>query len=768
MDDYQRWSLLEALLPHIDQGQFSEVRQLIDSMEQGGLAGQWHALAFAHYTAERARRGDDDAVREAMSIPRDAMKWWCTVAALFALRKEGIFVDLEELSLAGEANRAADQLEGSFSMLEAMAGLVATLPDLASSENRSALARFLQQLRLKSDDRCIRLAAEVGKCLPQPHAMRLLNWARTKLQWRAQSGDPNINWYHTPPSLAVALAHIGELCSALDVIWHTKEHPYFQPKAIIDVVTSFRRSKAARPRDLFVALGDDRMSDNTRLEIFAAVYDSLELDQRVAVLNLLDQRRLRLGKDLPILRCRVLAHLSSHATWSDAEHPSLLRLAETLPDYERDEVLELLAERYSTAGRADRAIEALSAVQHRWNLAEAWTSSIAAAPEPALHSLLGALSDDAPLVREILQRQSCCRKLKKVIERARAELLPLLEKLALVDRARQSDLPVAVARRAFELGATRQCVQILAQSGNPWRVLPECLHLPVDRREAFIELASVPPMYDCARWQAQARIAADAMTEAQVERDPDEGVLAATLACFEGTKFLETLSVPVRQSFVNAYFNTRLRDARASEIAFSKWLLPWLDAGQIAHLLEVSRAARDDYRRDEGIVLLLAHVVAHHGLAVALKLRNQVRRPDLEAASWVALWPHLPDDDRAQAFVRLTSEGWSERKHVAEGLGEIAAQLSPQQLRRAAEWIATHHSGDQAALMRPLVEAACRLPAQHSYEIWDCVLTTAARKPCEDAVRYLYQAVPLAEYLGGANALRTIEACLARAAAQWP
>jgi hypothetical protein len=142
------------------------------------------------------------------------------------------------------------------------------------------------------------------------------------------------------------------------------------------------------------------------------------------------------------------------------------------------------------------------------------------------------------LVREILQRQSCCRKLRKVIECARAELLPRLETLALVDQARQSDLPIVVARRAFELSATRQCAQILAQSGNPWRVLPECLHLPVDRRKAFIELASVPPMYDPAKWKAQARIAADAMTEAQVDRDLDERVLAATLTCFEETNFL--------------------------------------------------------------------------------------------------------------------------------------------------------------------------------------------------------------------------------------
>ena len=167
--------------------------------------------------------------------------------------------------------------------------------------------------------------------------------------------------------------------------------------------------------------------------------------------------------------------------------------------------------------------------------------------------------------------------------------------------------------------------------------------------------------------------------------------------------------------------------------------------------------------------MLLPRFAPLHGCDAALRLRDRVERHDFQAASWVALWPYLPDGDRARAFMLITPKERPERNaHKALALGKLAPALSPQQVRRATEWIVTHHSGGQAELLAPLIKAGCQLPPRQSYDVWDCIVTEAARLPRTDAAAYLCEAVPLTEHLGGAAALKAIADCLARATEQWP
>ena len=435
-------------------------------MKPDRWSGWWRALALGAYMAEKVRRGDDGALRDAMVLPRHTLGWWFTAAALFALRRDGLSVDLAGLSVSSELKRAEQEIEDWLHQLEVMTALVRALAEAATPAHRAALAAYLRLLhRCDLRDARIRLAAKAGECLPQPHAQRLLRWAKARLEHRTPS---NINLYHTPPALAAAFARTGDLAGALDTIRYTEEHSYFRPKATIDLIGSFelagaedRRGEAAATLARLAG-----WSPEERLQILSAAYDWLDKDQRAGVIELLQAHRLSLGADLPVLRCRVLAALALYARPSDADHREFLRLADFASAYERDTALAILAEKSATAGHADLALNGLAAIGSDWLRTMAWGRAIAVACEPAIKPLLRALAGDSAQAHQVLDDSSTNRELLDAVTGMSAELLPLLETLGLEDHGGRSELLAAAAVRAFELGAIDLAQRALLQSGN--------------------------------------------------------------------------------------------------------------------------------------------------------------------------------------------------------------------------------------------------------------------------------------------------------------
>jgi hypothetical protein len=776
MKDYPRWLLLKASLPHVNQTQLTTVRQLIDDMRPDHLGGWWHALAVAAYLSERAQRGDEGAVREAIALPQNTLTWWFTIAALFSLRRDGVCVDLGSLSLLRELRRAEEEVEDWLQRLEVMTALVRALPDLVTPAHRAAFAAYLRLLHsydLLGRNARVRLAGCAGECLPPPHGMRLLRWAKASLTHPTLHDRVNINWYHTPPRLAVAFARSGDLAGALDTVRYAWNDPYFRPMATIDVVASFNpEATDDRHRELTVVVaGAAGLSRDERLQFLSAAYDLLDRDQRTGTIQLLDAHRLSMGGELPVLRCGVLAAVARHTRLSDTDYRTFARLVASAPECERDAMFANLAETCANGGHADLALDALVAINSDWARASAWARALAVSSEPTITLLLPAFAKDDQVLRQFTDGMSGLDCILGVVARMSADLLLLVETFAaLGDRPRVVIL-ATVAVRAFELGVIELSARALSHCPNILVILATCHRLPVDDRRRFIKLVErVRAPSGFQNSDAPAVLLVDILCAPQPDAQIDIDAVVDIVKTDEDGWVLHLLSPVSRLLVISKLFKTRVREdlVHHGALEFYGWLIPWLDAEQIEHLLEMAGTADDDYRRDEAIVTLLPRFAELHGCEAALQLRQRVGRYDFQAASWAALWPFLADGERAQVFeLMMTSDVHPEGSHEATALCKIAPLLKPRELLVATKWIVTHHGGARAGLVGPLIDAACLLPPREGYDIWDCIVTELARLPIGDAAAYLCELVPLVEHLGGADALRAVAHSLERAAEQW-
>lgn len=789
LGDYPRWFVLEGLLPHLNEDQLVVAGQLIQGMKPDGRFGWWRSLAFAAYMAERARRGDQAAVRETTSGARNSLSWWFALAALFALRKAGNQVDLAGVSLTRELARAEDDVEDWLHLVEVMTALIGALPNVATKPRRTALAAYLRRLRNRSSpDAKIRLAADAGQHLPNPHGLRLLRWAKARLKSRLSLDYANINWFHTPPALAVAFARKGELANALEVVSRTEDHPYYRPKALADVVRSFEPAGHENRQAVSKLIYEYCLerSPTEKLQLLSAGYDWLSDDEQDEVVETIGGLGLSLSDDIREARCHVQGALARYARPDDIGRFSreFLTLVAPVAKYSRIGLLELFARNCAAAGHAGIALETLTRIESPFQ-AEAWGQVLSHASEVAVKPLLQALAHDEHLLSEILDDTTASDALVAVVSRISSDLLKTLETAATTRpwyrRAEQAyDLWSALAVRGFELGDENLATRALSNCMDSLDVLKEARRMPLKKRRRFHELLNANPRSSASTERealagAIGRLLGATPTQiAAASNSLADTVEAESLvSAFEiaGPWLVELLSSSARARLVNMTFETQLKQAGNDWFRLERlceWRLPWLEGEQIDRLIEAARGFKDDYERDNAIVSVLPRFADLRGCSEALSLRNSVRRSDHRAASWAAVWRHLTDKQRVEAFAILTPKDPWKDEHQASALGKIAHLLREYELLQATRWLLNNHGGDEAHLLRPFIDAARQRPRKQAYEVWDAIMTELARRPCADAMAYFSVAVPLAEYLGGKNGLVTLDHFLSRAAEEWP
>lgn len=758
--EYGRWSLLNALLPHLEFQQLGQVRDLIGEVAKNI---EWeHAGIFGAYVAEGVRRGDTAGLREAMSMPRDRLAWWAAAGALFNLRKEGIEFD-ESLSLFDEMKRAEREIEDWLLKLEVMTVLASAISDLELPRHREILAIYLRGLRdCDTRNTRVRSAAAVGACLPEPHGKRLLVWAKAHFDRPIPHDDLNMNWFHTPRRLAIAFAKSGELALALDVMKHTRDSTFLWPKAVIDVFDSFdpqwRDTDAAGAIARFV-----EARPRLELDIYSAAYDWLDDEQRNRVRELLSTHRLTMGAELVSMRCLMATALARHTPPADDEFRTFLELAEKLDPYERNLALQNMAEACARSGQIPR-VSTLLEIVARDQRPRVWADVLGATAEPFLSELI---ESEANRFGESGAVDQARDGLKRAIETISSKAVKSLSNVpgSRVD----AELLAALDVRAFELEG-RGAERAPLRSKSPFLALMASRRLAPETRTRFIERLRK----ETGPWErgtledafAFALTAGSTDFEFEVEVEPLVGVLASVRSLW----ILELIPERARNDVVDAFFDSRIRSEQVGNgfLDYHEWLLPALGLEQVMDLLKRGRAARDDYIRDETVVMLLPRIAELVGYRQAKELQKTVRRYDFRSESMVALWRFTPEEERRSVFSELIAERNSEPDAEASALRKIASLLEPEQLQQASEWVVDHFDGTRAFLLEPFISAACRLSIRDGYAVWDRALSAAARRPLSDAIPYLRELIPLAERLGGEDALRRIDRHLARAADSWP
>lgn len=795
MDDYDRWIVIQAVLPILDERQLDVARKLIERMNAHRMH-RWRSRAFAAYVVERAGRGGAGVLKEVDRWKMSDVEWWdATAAVLEFQRAQG-----DDASIGSRVVNAIaaldDHVSDSVTQIELATCLIRALPDVSSAIHRGALSAYLRRLRQVSNLGVkIKAAVGAGEQLPDPHGLRLLRWAKNWLgTW-----DANVNLYFTPRYLGAAFAHKGHLMEALAAAIKTKRHDYLRPKALASAASAATRHGLSHKESDLVSAGIDHLaqSPEDRLELRCTWYALLNEDAQRGLVETLGAERVRLGHVAWKARCRVISSLVLYARPEDAGalRDRYLDLVDRWSPG-NEHLLAGFAEDCASAGYVDLVCAALDRLN------------------PNVRSfvfgqVLEKADDDAmgPLLRELVRNPSqfggaideysaAAGLLTRAISRAPADVLCELEAAKEVRCGIVSfgALDAALAVRAFELGEEGLVDRVFPGCiYNPLTFLDSSRRLPVERRSAFIQLlsphfdrlANAPPpehrglAFD---WQAHAilvRTLADALCATATRKVAASADLAEVLmhkTAWTAGAWLDILTQEDQVRVAAASFDRKDYDSIAEPPAFLggesnlKWQLPLLDAARIDRLVEwaLRLRRRSDHDHEEALLLLLPRYAAIRGPQAALSLRRKVVRPDTQALSWAAVFESLTGDERDSALAQMLPDQSYASDKVELALGRIAPLLRGNGLIKAIRWIVAHNAGPSASVLVPLVESAARLDCGQAYAAWEAVLTEASLLDAEDAVEHLCVAIPLAARLGGEQALVDLERALERASAQWP
>jgi hypothetical protein len=777
MQGYARWAIIEAALPHLDNQELDEAGELVRSIGRGLLDLPWRSRATAAYVAERARRPEKGAATNDTPLVREGLLYWFALAGLLAVRKEGHAVDLEEVTVPGAMASAMTTVDDFLDRLEVMTVMVRALPDIATLPNRRALKSYLKKLRESSSaNKQILLAASAGESLPNPHGARLLRWAVAIM--KASRRDLNVNWYHTPPRLALALARGGLAPQAIDVALMTEGHPYFRPKALADV----GRALAARSENDFAAavqtidarFGGENTVESLQLRCSGA--DKLTPDERVRILHTLNGYGLALGDAIRETLCWVQASLASYSERNEILNlrDHLVRNVEALSPYAKAESLTRFACGCAKAGHGELALEMIAAIGNDLSRRETWRDVLASASDASLSSLLNELVRDEHALYAVLELDSARAALIKVISRLPRELLELMERAVTAhaetwSEYRTRELSASLVVRGFEIGEQELAKRQIPIARGGFDVLDAVRRLTIDGRRKLIQLLQETHEFSSPECSALARLlvadrgqkagASEAFVEAIGARGSHWGSSRSWI--------VRWLAPDARQRFIDDAFEIVLTEGspRPRDV---DWMLRWLGQGQLDRLLAAAETHDDDYQQDALVVSVLARYAEACGYHKALAIRETIRRGDFQALSWAALWQYLPAAERSSVFSLLTpAEAWEDGRH-AKALGNIAQLLDAAQFTTAARWIVQMNPGHLAHLLGPFVRVACQKGREDAYNLWEAILEEVSHRPAAEAMSYIQEAIPISEHVGGKEGLTSIQTFLSRAAELWP
>ncbi len=789
MGDYDRWILIEAALPLLDRRQLDVARALIEGMNERPVH-RWRSRAFAAYAVQRAVRGDPGGLAEVERWEMSTLEWWdATAAVLEFQRTQGD--DASIGSRVVDAMAALDQYVGDqVTQIELATCLIRALPDVSGAIHRCALGAYLRRLReVSNPDVKITAAAKAGEKLPDPHGLRLLRWASSRLE--KHRWDANVNLYFTPRSLGAAFAHKGHVMEALNAAVKTAQHDFHRQEALASV------ARAATPHGVksdLVSAYIDRLarSADDALELRCAWYVLLNEHERCGLVETLGAERIRLGHVAWKARCRVISCLVRYVHPADIGplRDRFLGLVDHWAPGDEG-LLARFAMDCASAGHIDAACAALARTS--------WTD------RPFVcRRILEEANDDAigPLLRELARNPDLLGGqlytsddiLAGAIARAPADALSALEVARAQGLVSFDELDVALAVRAFELGEEGMVDRVLMGCLNrPLALLSASRRLPVERRRALIDL--LRPHFDRLAeapleehwglsfdWKANAHLVSTVI-EVLCATSTRMGAASACLADvlisgsggFAGA-WINILTQEDQVRVAAAIFDKDEYDNSAKPPRFFdvsnrlKWQLPLLDVGRLDLLVKWALSLRrsDTEDHDEALVLLLPAYAALRGPKAALSLRREVVYGDARALSWAAVFGSLVGKERDFAFAQMVPDEFYASDHGALAIGRIAPLLDRNQLVTAIGWIVANHAGAHASVLTPLVESAVQRDSRQAYDAWEAVLANASLRNAEDAVAYLCVAIPVAARLGGQKALVGLELALERASAQWP
>lgn len=770
MNDWSRWIVLERLLPCLDADSLAAVPPMLATMRRSPTA-PWGALALAAYVAERFRRGDDAEALRLMDHPPDEMSRLFGMAALLRARGSRNGAPIAYSALDGLA-RARTAISDYWVRLDIEAALVPGLADLRVKANRAALAGFLRDLRaVRNIDPQVELAA-VASDLPPPHGMRLLRWVKRRLhmKWRAAGA---INWYHTPEKLAAAFGRQRALKEALDIAILTAAHPYWRPKALAEAIRSFGESGGSF--DGFPRLiQDERLDEADRLQLLCACIDWLGDGDKAETLSRLERHRGDLTDEGLALRGYLRSEMCRFAGPNEIDRlvQELISLASSLSEWRGNELLIASAVNCASADHGAAARAALDRVKGP-DIFAGWARVLTDASDAACATLLCGFAD-SPLLPALLENWTARDAVVAAIRRAPAHAVAALRaslqgsKLYWFDRR---DVRAALAVRAFELGDAAGAAADVSQFEDRLVLLLEAARLALEARRGFTRLVDA---VGGAVKSTLSHALADLLCAGEAEAGEAswrfvEAALAprAVGAAAIGRKVIELIAPEPRARFVDTLVKQGLSEAGVLGSDLD-WLLPYLSAGALVRLIEVTQRLEDDHNRDEALVRLLPRCAKLYGLQAALELRGRVQRPDFQARSWASIWPHLSTAQAAAALTRMTPEKPLRYDRQAEALATIAPLLTSPELCHVLRWTVRNHDEVWPALVEPFLRASLRQPPQETFEALDALLEEAGRRPRGEAIRGLVTSAPLIARLGGRRGLQIVERAFVQASARWP
>jgi hypothetical protein len=770
MNDWSRWIVLERLLPCLDADGLAAVPSMLATMRRSPTA-PWGALAFAAYVAERFRRGDDAEALRLMDDPPDEMSRLFGMATLLRARGSRDGATITFSALDGLA-RARTDISDYWLRLDIEAALVAGLTDLRVKTNRAALAGFLRDLRaVRNIDPQVDLAA-VASDLPAPHGMRLLRWANRRLQmkWRAAGA---INWYHTPAKLAAAFGRQRALKEALDIALLTAAHPYWRPKALAEAIRSFGESGGSFdgfPHQIL----DKKLDEADRLQLLCACIDWLGDGDKAETLSRLERHRGDLTDEGLALRGYLRSEMCRFAGPNEIDSlvQELISLAGSLSEWRGNELLIASAVNCASADHGAAARAALDRVKGS-DIFAGWARVLADASDAACATLLCGLAD-SPLLPVLLENWTARDAVVAAIRRAPAHAVAALRaslqgsKLYWFDRR---DVLAALAVRAFELGDAAGAAGDVSQFEDRLVLLLEAARLALEARRGFTRLAdAVEGAVESPLSHALADLlcAGEAAAGEASWRFVEAALASRTVgAAAIDRKVIELIAPGPRARFVDTLVEEGLSEAGVLGSDLD-WLLPYLSAGALVRLVEVSQNLEDDHGRDEALVRLLPRCAELYGLQAALELRGRVRRHDFQARSWASIWPHLTTAQVAAALTRMTPEKPLRYDRQAEALATIAPLLTSPELCHVLRWTVRNHDEVWPELVEPFLRASLQQQPQETFEALDALLEEAGRRPREEAIWGLVKLAPLIARLGGRRGLQIVERAFVQASARWP
>jgi hypothetical protein len=776
MDGYSRWRVLEAALPHLNDAELEDARDLIWSISARNDR-PWRSSAIAAYVAELAKRGHTDRAVADMPDDKDRQIYWLAVAALLSVGNSAIAAIFVDITVPRALELAIESISDSLNRLEIMTALVRELPNLSDRFNRKGLSLYLRAVHGSFyPDAQLRFATSAGAMLPDPHGIRLLRWTAAKM--KASRRDLNINWYHTPPPLALALAERGNVEMAIQTVLLTEEHPYFRPKALADVgrACGRRSEEALASAVLELEKRSSKFVEGDIIQLLCNQTGATAIEQRARIERILSGYRLQFSETTREFRDMMQAMTADYSDIGQIEtvrHDFFQRIRD-LPPASKKYAVGRFSNGCAAKGRTDIVAESIQGIVDSFWRGQVWADVLSSAATEYLLSLVGEVVSNEHTFYEVIGDSEGLDVLLSI------SLLSSIDQLELIATrvpSRHSYYPsyldcklaAALEVRGYEIGAQHISTKMQASAGRGREILEEVVRRPLARQRGLIDAIARAQEFsapDCAAFARVLAASEDRQEEtsiAFVELIHDQNLIARWSQAWVAGSITPTARIRLISASVELV--TMSGEYRPDDIS---WMLPWLEAPQIRRLSESARRFHDDFRQNELIVFLIERYAEVLGWQEATAFRDTVRRVDFQALSWAALWPSMPEAERSRIFAKLTPEKSFRSDRHAEALGEIAGHLNDAQLRIGAQWIIRTHSGNCAVVLRPLVSVACQRGADEGYEFLEAAFAEAALRPVSDIVECLVELIPLSLCLGGVEALDSMNTYMSRAVEMWP